>query len=111
MRSYSIATVHDLGGKIHVVIGERWRTNTNETEKETTRTPQPAAPTPQSAASPTAHPQGQSPLHRLGSKPHADDHGHEPKPEAPRDQGVHLGTVRRAADVGRYMRVVNMIIQ
>jgi hypothetical protein len=36
MRSYAIATVHDLRQKSHTVIGERWRTNANETEIETT---------------------------------------------------------------------------
>jgi hypothetical protein len=45
MRSYAIATVHDLRRKSHTVIGERWRTHANETEIETTRAPQPAKPT------------------------------------------------------------------
>src|SRR4051794_22268580 len=37
IRSYSIATVHDVRRKIHPVIDERRRTKPNETEKETTR--------------------------------------------------------------------------
>jgi hypothetical protein len=36
MASYPITTVLDLRRKIHAVIGERRRTNANETEKETT---------------------------------------------------------------------------
>lgn len=39
MRSYSIVTVLDLCRKIHPVIGERQRTNPNETEIETAREP------------------------------------------------------------------------
>ena len=46
IRSRLFATVLDLRQKGHTVIGERWRTLTNETEKETTRVAQPAEPTP-----------------------------------------------------------------
>jgi hypothetical protein len=46
MRSLLIATVLDLRRKIQTVIGERRRTNANETEIETTRAAQPAEPTP-----------------------------------------------------------------
>jgi hypothetical protein len=85
MRSYSIATVHDLRQKSHTVIGERRRTKTNETEKETTRAPQPAKPTPadrclcgQSIPG-AGTPQTRRRVFRY-------DHGHEPKPEAHRDR-------------------------
>jgi hypothetical protein len=50
MGSYSIVTVLDLRRKIHVVIGERRRTNANETGIETTREPPPTAPTAQTTA-------------------------------------------------------------
>jgi hypothetical protein len=44
MCSYAIVTVLDLHRKIHPAIGERQRTNADETEIETTRQPQPTAP-------------------------------------------------------------------
>jgi hypothetical protein len=46
MRSYPSGNVLDLHRKIHPVIGERQRTNSNETEIETAREPAPTAPTP-----------------------------------------------------------------
>jgi hypothetical protein len=61
---------------------------TNETERETTRAPQPAKPTPADR-----WPCGQ-PVLGCGGHPRARwrvfryDHGHEPKPEAPRDREV-----------------------
>lgn len=46
IRSRLFATILDLCQKGHTVIGERWRTKANETEKER-RAPQPAAGRPE----------------------------------------------------------------
>jgi hypothetical protein len=56
MRSYLIATVLDLRRKSHPVIGERRRTNANETKMETTQKLQPTAPTPADGSWPPRSP-------------------------------------------------------
>jgi hypothetical protein len=82
MHSYSIATVPDLRRKIHAVIGERRRTNANETEIETARERNRLRPHPQTGATATypAHP-AVTPAARR--RPHAHHQRHEAKPEMP----------------------------
>jgi hypothetical protein len=73
MHSYSIGTVLDLRRKVHAVIGERRRTNANETEKGRHKHCNRLTPTDHCLYHLASPPRDQGDTRRLCSKAHAPD--------------------------------------